>query len=94
MGCLVSLHTKGNGLHCDARKAFLPTQTSAVAGRCTSALPVANINFLLEIRNEHVVCRLQVSEKVFVDSFTFGNCYLWCAAVRKLNWIRQRPFQY
>lgn len=59
------------------------------ADSTTSALPITNIIFLLEVRNEHVICRLQVSEKVFVDDCPFGNCYLWCAAVRKLHLISQ-----
>lgn len=53
----------------------------------TTSVPIATIIFLLEVINEHVVCRLQVSEQVFVDGCPFDSCYLWCAAVRKLNLI-------
>lgn len=55
----------------------------------TTSVPIANTIFLLEARKEHVVRWLQVSEQVFVDGCPFDNCYLWCAAVRKLNLISQ-----
>lgn len=53
----------------------------------TTSVPIATILFLLEVRNEHMVCTLQVSEQVFVDGCPSDSCYLWCAAVRKLNLI-------
>lgn len=90
MGCFVPLHTTGNGLLCNARRPFCLLRPLLLhADSTTSALPITNIIFLLEVRNEHVVCRLQVSEKVLVDGCPFGNCCMWCAGVRKLNLISQ-----